>query len=107
MGNYNDIILNFLLAYLIAMMVLAIIVIVEDLDRRLKRPNVSKASQLPVRILLLLPSVGAAVTIPPAFWHSDSSLYSDIGVGTFVVSLVALFSCVVVYRIRASKASDE
>ncbi len=107
LGIYIDIIFNFLLAYLIAMMILATIVIVEELDRRRGNSDASKVSQLAVRILLLLPTVGAGIIVPTTVWRNVSWLYSDIGVATFLVSLVVLVSCVVAYRIRASKGSND
>ena len=103
---FDQIIINFLLAYLIALMLLGVLVITLDLDRRLKVGRIRPYKQAPIRILIGLPAVVAIPTIPAKLWHADAALYSGIGVATFVVSLVGLCAGVVFYLIRTGRFTD-
>ena len=94
------------MAFLIAMMVLAIIVITKDLDKRRARPKSNKAADLAVRLVLLLVSISALIFVPRTVWWNISALYSNIGVAVFLVSLVVFCAGAVIYVLRADKSSD-
>ena len=106
MGIPSQIIINFLLALVLAVVMFATLLVTRVLDRRLDLGNSSKNAQLIARIPLLLVSVGAIIFIPTTVWRSDPALYSKIGIATFTISMVILCAGVVVYMIRSDKWSN-
>ena len=106
MGMPGQIIVNFLLALVLAVVMFAALWVTRELDRRLEIGNTSKHAQLLVRIPLLLVSVGAIIFVPTTVWRREPVLDSNIGVATFLISLVVLCVGVVVYMFHSGKWSN-
>jgi len=94
---FYPIVVNVLMAYLIAMTLLAVIVVSNDLDHRLKIGQSNRGTQLLIRLPLWFTSIAALILVPGIIWRKSPELDSNIGATAFVVSLGLFCAVVFVY----------
>lgn len=95
-----------LLAFFVSMTLLAVLFITGHLDRRLKNGSDSKISQLLIRLPLLVAGVAAVTIVPGTVWREAPDLYSNLGVASFVISLLLFCAGVVIYALRMDRRSN-
>lgn len=73
--------------------------LVDGLDRRLRY---GRFLCFAFRLALLVTSVGAVIVVPTTLWQNVASLYTNLGVATFAISLVTF---ILIGRLLGSLAS--